>query len=43
VNVTSSNQQPVVALAVVKTGETTSPVDEMVANENHALAPPLLN
>jgi hypothetical protein len=43
VNVTNSNQEPVVAQDEVTTGETTSPVDEMVATENHALAPPPLN
>jgi hypothetical protein len=43
VNVTNSNQEPVVAPAEVITGETTSPVDEMVATENLALAPPPLN
>jgi hypothetical protein len=32
-----------VAPAEVTTGDTSSPVDEMVATENHALAPPLLN
>jgi hypothetical protein len=39
VNVINSNQEPVVAPAEVTTGEKTSPVDEMVATENHALAP----
>jgi hypothetical protein len=32
-----------VATIEVITGETTSPVDEMVATENHTLAPPPLN
>jgi hypothetical protein len=32
-----------VATAEVTTGETTSPVEEMVTTENHALAPPPLN
>jgi hypothetical protein len=41
--VINSNQEPVVAPAEVTTGEMTSPVDEMVATENHALAPPRLN
>jgi hypothetical protein len=39
VNVTNSNQEPVVAPAEVTTGETTSAVDEMVATENHAFSP----
>jgi hypothetical protein len=43
VNVANSNQEPVVAPAEVTTGETTLPVNEMVATENHALAPPPLN
>jgi hypothetical protein len=43
VSVINSNQEPVVAPAEVTTGENTSPVDEMVATENHALAPPPLN
>jgi hypothetical protein len=43
VNVINSNQEPVVAPVEFTTGETTSPVDEMVATENHALAPPPLN
>jgi hypothetical protein len=43
VNVTNSNQEPVVAPAEVTTGETTSPVDETVATENHALAHPHLS
>jgi hypothetical protein len=43
VSVISSNQEPVVAPAEVTTGENTSPVDEMVGTENHALAPPPLN
>jgi hypothetical protein len=43
VSVINSNQEPVVAPAEVTTGEKTSPVDEMVATENHALAPPPLN
>jgi hypothetical protein len=42
VNVTNSNQEPVVAPAEVTTGETTLPGDETVATENHALAPPPL-
>jgi hypothetical protein len=40
---TNSNQELVVALAEVKTGEKTSPVDEMVATKIHALVPPPLN
>jgi hypothetical protein len=43
VSVISSNQEPVVAPAEVTTGEKTSPVDEMVATENHTLAPPPFN
>jgi hypothetical protein len=43
VSVINSNQKPVVASAEVTTGENTSPVDKMVATENHALAPPPLN
>jgi hypothetical protein len=40
---TNRNQEPVVAPAGVNTGEMTSPVDEMVATENHTLAPTPLN
>jgi hypothetical protein len=43
VSVINSNKEPVVAPADVTTGEMTSQVDEMVATENHALAPPPLN
>jgi hypothetical protein len=43
VSVIDSNQEPVVAPAEVTTGEKTSPVDEMVASEKHALAPLPLN
>jgi hypothetical protein len=43
VNIINSNQEPVVAPAEVTTGKTTTPVVEMVATENHALAPPPLN
>jgi hypothetical protein len=39
VSVINGNQEPTVAPAEVTTGETTSPVDEMVATENHALIP----
>jgi hypothetical protein len=39
VSVINSNQEPVVTSAEFTTGEKTSPVDEMVATENHALAP----
>jgi hypothetical protein len=42
-HVNNSSQEPVVAPAEVTTGETTSPVDEMVATENQALVPPPLN
>jgi hypothetical protein len=43
VSVINSNQELVVAPDEVTTGEKTSPVDEMVATENHTLAPPPLN
>jgi hypothetical protein len=43
VSVINSNKEPVVAPVEVTTGEKTSPVDLMVASENHALAPPPLN
>jgi hypothetical protein len=41
-SVINSKQEPVVAPAKVSTGIKNSPVDEMVATENHALAPPPL-
>jgi hypothetical protein len=43
INATNSKQEPIVATTEVTAGETTSPVDEMVATENHALALPPLN
>jgi hypothetical protein len=43
VSVINSNQEPVVAPTDVTTGEKTSPMDELVATENHALAPLPLN
>jgi hypothetical protein len=43
VSVINSNQEPAVAPDEVTTGEKTSPVDEMVATENHAPAPSPLN
>jgi hypothetical protein len=42
-SVINSNQELVVAPSEVITGEKTSPVDEMMATENHAFAPPPLN
>jgi hypothetical protein len=43
VRVIKSNQEPVVAPAEVTAVETTSPEDERLATENHALASPPLN
>jgi hypothetical protein len=43
VSVIKSNQEPVVAPAEATTDKKKSPVDEMVATANHALAPPPLN
>jgi hypothetical protein len=43
VSLIKSNQEPVLAPAEFTTGKKTSSVDEMVATENHALAPPPLN